>query len=119
VQYIMSSLELEGVNWSVAPHIGYDLIAEEEFVEAFTQMMLERTTPPYMKSHLTGSRTLRIQEKTLELQEGTIQLSHLKVIKRVKIKTKTSRTWKSSKTLIKLLKRNSRKTPTSRNQPGN
>jgi len=68
VQDILSSLEL-GVNWFVAPHTGYDLIGEEELVEAFTQMSLERTTPPSMKYRLTGSRTSRNQEKTLELQE--------------------------------------------------
>ena len=69
VQAFMGSLELEGVNWSVAPHTVYDLIAEEEFAEAFTQMSLERTTPPSVKSHLPGPRTLRSQEKTLKLQE--------------------------------------------------
>jgi len=68
VQDILSSLEL-GVNWSLAPHTRYDLIAEEELAEAFTQMSLERTTPPGMKYRLTGSRTSRNQEKTLELQE--------------------------------------------------
>jgi len=52
VQDILSSLEL-GVNWSVAPHTGYDLIAEEELVEAFTQMILEQITPPGMKYRLT------------------------------------------------------------------
>jgi len=29
----MSSLEFEGVNWSVAPITGYELIAEDELVK--------------------------------------------------------------------------------------
>jgi len=33
VLYIMSSLEFEGVNWSVAPITGYELIAEDELVK--------------------------------------------------------------------------------------
>ncbi|KAG7568324.1 Integrase catalytic core [Arabidopsis thaliana x Arabidopsis arenosa] len=69
VQDILSSLELEEVNWSVAPQIGYDPIAEEELAEAFTQMSLERTTPQGMKSSMTGPEAPRRQEKTLELQE--------------------------------------------------
>ncbi|KAG7563749.1 Retrotransposon gag domain [Arabidopsis suecica] len=69
VQDILSSLELEEVNWSVAPQTGYDPIAEEELAEAFTQMSLERTTPQGMKSSMTGPEAPRRQEKTLELQE--------------------------------------------------
>ncbi|CAD5324768.1 unnamed protein product [Arabidopsis thaliana] len=49
VQAFMGSLELEGVNWSVTPHTVYDLIAEEELAEAFTQMIFERTTPQDME----------------------------------------------------------------------
>ncbi|KAG7564287.1 Reverse transcriptase domain [Arabidopsis suecica] len=69
VQDILSSLELEEVNWSVAPQTGYDPIAEEELAEAFTQMSLERTTPQGMKSSVTGPEAPRRQEKTMELQE--------------------------------------------------
>ncbi|KAG7572507.1 Integrase catalytic core [Arabidopsis suecica] len=69
VQDILSSLELEEVNWSVAPQTGYDPIAEEELAEAFTQMSLERTTPQGMKSSVTGPEAPRRHEKTLALQE--------------------------------------------------
>jgi len=46
-----------------------DILSFLELAEAFTQMSLDRTTPPGMKYRLTGSRTSRNQEKTLELQE--------------------------------------------------
>ncbi|KAG7578938.1 Retrotransposon gag domain [Arabidopsis thaliana x Arabidopsis arenosa] len=60
---------MKEVNWFVAPHTGYDPIAEEELAETFTQMSLERTTPQGMKSSVLGLEAPRNQEKTLELQE--------------------------------------------------
>ncbi|KAG7529622.1 hypothetical protein ISN44_Un131g000100 [Arabidopsis suecica] len=66
VQDILSSLEL-GVNWSVAPHTGYDLIAEEELAEAFTQMILEQITPPDQEQDIKDMEELEdIDQATQE-----------------------------------------------------
>ncbi|XP_010430859.1 PREDICTED: putative F-box protein At5g38270 [Camelina sativa] len=64
--------QAEGRQLSVPPsfrHNGYDHIAEEELVEAFTQMSLDQTSSSAMKPLLAGQGTPRSQDKTLELQE--------------------------------------------------
>jgi len=45
VLYIMSSLEFEGVNWSVAPITGYELIAEDELVKHSPKWVLNELLP--------------------------------------------------------------------------